>query len=208
MKIKLVAIFMLSSVLAFSQASKKVNKKPVLAENKAVKIDNVEDKVAPTDVVEQTVANQEIVEISDYQLIAKKVLEKKGFIKNRNSSYVRGIEGYVKGTYVGQGKLYILLELANRTNINYDIESASFITNPIEKKNRQIEMEEKIFTPVYSTQPETLSKKSSKKVVYVFDKFNISDSKTLLFIMSEIDGERTLTLEIKPKFIIEADYIK
>ncbi|AZI21495.1 DUF4138 domain-containing protein (plasmid) [Chryseobacterium taklimakanense] len=135
-------------------------------------------------------------------------MEKGGWIKNRNSALVRGIEGFVKGVYVGNGKLFVLLEIANRTNINYDVESVSFITSPIQTGRRQLETEEKIFVPIWSNQPENFSKKSSKKLVYVFDKFNISDNKTMLFIMNEIDGERTLTLEIKPKYIINADAIR
>ncbi|HAV02477.1 MAG TPA: hypothetical protein DCW95_04660, partial [Chryseobacterium sp.] len=116
--------------------------------------------------------------------------------------------GYVKGVYVGEGKLYVLIEIANRTNINYDVESISFITSPVQVKNRQIEAEEKVFTPIYAIQPENIAKKSSQRLVYVFDKFTIADNKNLLFIMTEIDGERTLSLDIKPKYIVGAEYVK
>lgn len=216
MKKIIVAILLSFSVLGFAQKTKKktYKKKPVkktyvkkAAAPKVQKEEVKEEQIISTEVI----APVEVIPIEqtpDYEIIANKILQKNGSIKNRNSAYVRGIEGFVKGIYVQSGKLYVLLEIANRTNINYDVESASFITSPIQKKNRQIEIEEKVYTPVYSNQPEAFTKKSTKKVVYVFDKFNISDNKTLLFIMSEIDGERTLTLEIKPKFIIEADYIK
>ncbi len=216
MKKIIIAILLSFSVLGFAQKTKKktYKKKPVkktyakkAAAPKVQKEEVKEEQIISTEVI----APVEVIAIEqtpDYEIIANKILQKNGSIKNRNSAYVRGIEGFVKGIYVQSGKLYVLLEIANRTNINYDVESASFITSPIQKKNRQIEIEEKVYTPVYSNQPEAFTKKSTKKVVYVFDKFNISDNKTLLFIMSEIDGERTLTLEIKPKFIIEADYIK
>ena len=216
MKKIIIAILLSFSVLGFAQKTKKktYKKKPVkktyakkAAAPKVQKEEVKEEQIISTEVI----APVEVIPIEqtpDYEIIANKILQKNGSIKNRNSAYVRGIEGFVKGIYVQSGKLYVLLEIANRTNINYDVESASFITSPIQKKNRQIEIEEKVYTPVYSNQPEAFTKKSTKKVVYVFDKFNISDNKTLLFIMSEIDGERTLTLEIKPKFIIEADYIK
>ena len=109
-------------------------------------------------------------------------MKKSGWIKNRNSFYVRGIEGFVKGVYSGSGKLYVLIELANRTNISYDIESAVFITAPTKKANKEIEQEEKVFQPIWSNQPEALQKKETKKLVYAFDKFTIADNKKLLFI--------------------------
>lgn len=135
-------------------------------------------------------------------------MKKSGWIKNRNSFYVRGIEGFVKGVYSGSGKVYVLIELANRTNISYDIESAVFITAPTKKADKEIEQEEKVFQPIWTNQPVTLQKKETKKLVYAFDKFTIADNKKLLFVMNEVDGERTLTLEIKPDYIINAEFIK
>ena len=95
---------------------------------------------------------------------------------------VRGIEGFVKGVYVGNGKLYVLLEIANRTNINYDVESVSFITSPIQTGRRQLETEEKIFVPIWSNQPENFSKKSSKKLFFYFSRRIIKSSNKKLFI--------------------------
>lgn len=228
MKKNLLLTFLLFGFLGFAQQTeKKTYKKPVKksttvkkkttvkkpiavveAESKLEEVKPIaeEKKEVVAEVVQQPLA-QEVVK-EDYEITAERVLKKGGWIKNRNSALVRGIEGFVKGVYVGNGKLYVLLEIANRTNINYDVESVSFITSPIQTGRRQLETEEKIFVPIWSNQPENFSKKSSKKLVYVFDKFNISDDKTMLFIMNEIDGERTLTLEIKPKYIINADAIR
>jgi hypothetical protein len=228
MKKKLLLAFLLFGFLGFAQQTKKKTykkpvkksttvkkkttvKKPIAVVEAESKLEEVkpiaeEKKEVVAEVVQQPLA-QEVVK-EDYEITAERVLKKGGWIKNRNSALVRGIEGFVKGVYVGNGKLYVLLEIANRTNINYDVESVSFITSPIQTGRRQLETEEKIFVPIWSNQPENFSKKSSKKLVYVFEKFNISDNKTMLFIMNEIDGERTLTLEIKPKYIINADAIR
>ena len=209
--------FALFGFLGFSQTKKKTVKKPVkktYVKKKTTVKPIIETKeVAPfeevTKIVEITTPIADTISRKeDYEITAERVLKKNGSINNRNSAYVRGIEGFVKDVYVGKGKIYVLLEIKNKTNFRYDIESVSFITSPIQKGNRQIEVEEKIFSPIWTNQPEGIEKKSTQKLVYVFDKFNISDNKTLLFIMNEIDGERTLTLEIKPKYIIEADYIK
>lgn len=200
---------MLLSILSYSQQTKrKAPKKPAqktvqkssdLAEHPGIPTEEVKDEAADMAVVAQE---------TKYEDVAQRLLKKSGWIRNRNSAVVRGIEGYVKGVYVGEGKLYVLIEIANRTNINYDVESISFITSPIQVRNRQIEAEEKVFTPIYSIQPESIAKKSSQRLVYVFDKFTIADNKNLLFIMTEMDGERTLSLDIKPKYIVGAEYVK
>ncbi len=206
MKKNLLLAFLLFGFLGFAQQTKKKTYKKPVKKLEEVKPIAEEKKEVVAEVVQQPLA-QEVVK-EDYEITAERVLKKKGWIKNRNSALVRGIEGFVKGVYVGKGKLYVLLEIANRTNINYDVESVSFITSPILTGRRQLETEEKIFVPIWSNQPENFSKKSSTKLVYVFEEFNISDNKTMLFIMNEIDGERTLTLEIKPKYIINADAIR
>lgn len=216
MKRNLLAVFLLVGFLGFAQqAKKKTYKKPVKKVNVKKKAATPKPAAVveaepeePTIVAVEAEPAEQIVVQEDYELTAQRVLKKSGWIKNRNSALVRGIEGFVKGVYVGNGKIYVLLEIANRTNINYDIESISFITNPYQSGTRQLETEEKIFAPVWSNQPETFAKKSTQKLVYVFDKFTISDNKTLLCIINEIDGERTLTLEIKPKYITNADYIR
>lgn len=211
MKKQLILICMVLSVLSYAQQSKRtVYKKPVkkTIKKSAPKSNSTSIAVVPEQEAETTPAVPEIVEPPKHEATAQRLRSKAGWIKNRNSSVVRGIEGYVKGVYVGEGKVYVLIEVANRTNINYDVESVSFITSPIQVKNRQIEAEEKVFTPVYAIQPESIAKKSNQKLVYVFDKFTIADNKNLMFIMTEVDGERTLSLDIKPKYIVGAEYVK
>lgn len=223
MKKNLIAVFLLIGFLGFSQTTKKKTyKKPfkkTYAKKKTVTKKVPVAKVEPIAVVETPVVVVEEIkptvvetpvapEKEDFEITAQKILKKKGYLNNRNSAYVRGIEGFVKGIYSANGKIFILLDLANRTNINYDIESASFITSPNKKGDKSLELEEKTYLPIWSNQPEALTKKQTQKVVYVFDKFTISDKKDLLFVMNEIDGERTLTLNIKSEFIINADYIK
>lgn len=214
---KSLVVFMLMGFIGFSQATKKKVYKKKIAKKTYVKkaipqksttangsnveaAEAVEINTIPIDTVETV---KEIM-TPDYEIMAGKVAKMKGYINNRNSAEVRGVEGFVKGVYSGNGKIYILLEIDNRSNINYDIESSIFITTPIEKKGRILDTEEKNFFPIYTNQPETINKKSKQKLVYVFDKFTISENKTLNFVLSEIEGEREIKLEIKPKYILEA----
>ena len=193
----------------YKKPIKKSVKKPVPATSKKVAAAVVAEAPVQQSIEKVAEKNEHEVETPEqYEIIAQKIIKKNGWIKNRNSAFVRGIEGFVKGVYVGDGKVYVLIEVANRTNINYDIESISFITSPVQVKDRQIEAEEKIFSPIYAIQTESIAKKSREKLLFVFDKFTISDNKNLLFIMSEIDGERTISLDIKPKYIVGAEYVK
>lgn len=218
-----ISIFIVGSVLCYSQTTKKKSyKKPVKktyvkkkATSKPVatavidapKQEEVKAEVItePAVVEEPTVAV--VAEKSDYEKTAEKLLKQKGWINNRNSYLVRGVEGFVKGVYSGNGKIFVMLEVSNRSNINYDIQNISFITSPIKKKGIDFDTEEKIFLPIWSNQPEFIGKKAKQKLVFVFDKFTIGENKTLNAVINENEGERNLKLEIKPAFVLEAEYI-
>ena len=218
-----ISIFIVGSLLCYSQTTKKKSyKKPVkktyvkkkaaskpvaatvadAAEPEEVKAEVITE---PAVVVEPTVAV--VAEKTDYEKTAEKLLKQKGWINNRNSYLVRGVEGFVKGVYSGNGKIFVMLEVSNRSNINFDIQNISFITSPIKKKGIDFDTEEKIFLPIWSNQPDFIGKKSKQKLVFVFDKFTIGENKTLNAVINENEGERNLKLEIKPAYILEAEYI-
>ncbi len=218
-----ISILIVGSVLCYSQTTKKKNyKKPVkktYVKKKATPktvatavVDAPKKEVVKAEVVIEPAVVQEptvtvVAEKSDYEKTAEKLLKQKGWINNRNSYLVRGVEGFVKGVYSGNGKIFVMLEVSNRSNINYDIQNISFITSPIKKKGVDFDTEEKIFLPIWSNQPEFIGKKAKQKLVFVFDKFTIGENKTLNAVINENEGERNLKLEIKPAYILEAEYI-
>lgn len=221
-----ITLFLLGSFLGYAQHTKKKGyKKPVKktyvkkkATTKPVSTATITEAVPtqevkpteplPTAVVEETPKVEAVpAEKADYEKTAEKILKQKGWINNRNSALVRGVEGFVKGVYSANGKIFVMLEVSNRSNINYDIQNISFITSPSKKKNKGIDTEEKLFIPIWSNQPETLNKKVTQKMVFVFDKFTIAENKTLNAVINESEGERNLTLEVKPTYILGAEYI-
>lgn len=218
-----ISIFIVGSVLCYSQTTKKKNyKKPVkktYVKKKApakpvstVVIDAPKQEEVKAEVVTESAVVEVptvavVAEKSDYEKTAEKLLKQKGWINNRNSFLMRGVEGFVKGVYSGNGKIFVMLEVSNRSNINYDIQNISFITSPIKKKGVDFDTEEKIFLPIWSNQPEFIGKKAKQKLVFVFDKFTIGENKTLNAVINENEGERNLKLEIKPAYILEAEYI-
>lgn len=219
-----ISIFIVGSVLCYSQTTKKKSyKKPVkktyvkkkattkpaavaVADSAELQEVKAEAITEPGEVAEPTVAVA-TTEKTDYEKTAEKLLKQKGWINNRNSFLVRGVEGFVKGVYSGNGKIFVMLEVSNRSNINYDIQNISFITSPIKKKGIDFDTEEKIFLPIWSNQPDFIGKKSKQKLVFVFDKFTIGENKTLNAVINENEGERNLKLEIKPAYILSAEYI-
>lgn len=217
-----ISILIVGSVLCYSQTTKKksykkpvkkvyvkkkATSKPVEAVTDSAGLNEVKAEAItePGEVAEPTVAV--VAEKSDYEKTAEKLLKQKGWINNRNSYLVRGVEGFVKGVYSGNGKIFIMLEVSNRSNINYDIQNISFITSPIKKKGIDFDTEEKIFLPIWSNQPDFIGKKSKQKLVFVFDKFTIGENKMLNAVINENEGERNLKLEIKPAYILSAEYI-
>jgi len=218
-----ISIFIVGSVLCYSQTTKKKNyKKPVkktYVKKKATPkpvatavVDSRKQEEVKAEVITEPAVVEEptvavVAEKSDYEKTAEKLLKQKGWINNRNSYLVRGVEGFVKGVYSGNGKIFVMLEVSNRSNINYDIQNISFITSPIKKKGVDFDTEEKIFLPIWSNQPEFIGKKAKQKLVFVFDKFTIGENKTLNAVVNENEGERNLKLEIKPAYILEAEYI-
>ncbi|AZB02428.1 DUF4138 domain-containing protein (plasmid) [Chryseobacterium joostei] len=224
------SIFLVASVLCFAQQKKKNTHKKSVKKSSVIKkkVNETPAAIVAAEPKEQTEAppaevlpaveekkNLVVEESPVYEKTAQKILKKKGWINNRNSALLRGIEGFVKGVYSANGKIFIMLEIANRSNINYDLQSISFITSPIdEKKNKKgikseqdFDTQEKIFLPIWTNQPETISKKTKQKIVYVFDKFTINENKKLNAVLSENEGERNITLEIKPSYILGAEYV-
>lgn len=220
-----ISIFLVGSILCYSQHTKKrIYKKPVkktsvkkktatsvtatiaVPAEEPKQVEEVKPQILQEPVKEEPKIPA-ITEKPEYEKTAEKLIKKKGWINNRNSALMRGVEGFVKGVYSANGKIFVMLEISNRSNINYDIQNISFITSPIKKKGVDFDTEEKIFLPIFSNQPETISKKTTQKLVFVFDKFTINENKTLYAIVDENEGERSLKLEVKPTYILSAEYV-
>lgn len=224
------SVFLMASLLCFAQQKKKNTHKKTVKKSSVIKKKTATDPAISTVVAAEPKEEKEVLpaealpvveekpvveETPAYEKTAQRILKKKGWINNRNSALVRGIEGFVKGVYSANGKIFVLLEIANRSNINYDLQSISFITSPIKEKKpkngfqpeQNFDTQEKIFLPIWSNQPETIAKKVTQKMIFVFDKFTINENKRLNVVLSENEGERTITLEIKPSYILGAEYI-
>lgn len=148
-------------------------------------------------------------ELTVIKSIDEKVLDKSGYLSNRNTAEYRKIELSIGGIYVNSGKLYFLLEVRNRSNIKYNVSKLAFITSSIKKSKKQIDAEEQEFEPLYFYPELTEIKPKSKvKVVAVFNKFTLNSDKEMEISLSEQDGERVVRLYIDTETIGNAEDIK
>lgn len=219
MKKILICGFVLVGVLGYSQQKKKTyKKKSVKKITKIVKKtaeptvttsykDVEEEKKEIIPVVSESKKEEIQKEENFTQKIIQKLSQRNGWIKNRNFISVRGVEAFIKGIYVHKDKIFIMVDVYNRTNIDYDIESVSFITSPVNNKTKHIMQEEKIYIPVDDNQPEKFIKKSKHKLIYAFDKFTISDNTNLMILIDEQNGDRSISLPIKASYFTNSEYI-
>ncbi|MDV4099081.1 hypothetical protein CMT22_17805 [Elizabethkingia anophelis] len=213
MKKLFIASFLAVGIFASAQQKKKkkVYHKPykttTVQKNTVQEVKPIKDSIISPSVIETLNVKEEPKEEA-YLNSVKKLEKKRGWVSNRNSYVSRGVWGYMKGVYSGNNKMYVMIELENKTNINYDVETITFITKVTDNSEKDLKNEDKVLTPIWQTEFETLSKKSKQKLIFVFDKFTLAENKDLIFVMDEKDGERTLRIPIAAKYVNGAEYIK
>lgn len=207
-KFFILAMFMGISLPLFAQKKKQTTKKKVVAKPKIVKKAPAPEKEETINFTEVQNENTTAPMEDEVEKIGKAVEKKSGYIRNRNSVYSKGILAFIKGVYVSKKHIYFLFEVKNKSNIDYDIEGTFFNTNSVKRRNENLELDEKLFIPVWDNGVKNFKTKSWTKVVYAFDKFTINDNKVLNFIIREENGEREINLAIKPEMIINAEFIR
>ncbi len=101
--------------------------------------------------------------------------------------------------------LYFTLLLKNNSSLDYDINYLNFYLNSQNKK-RTTTSQSIIYKHKFSYMlPKKIEAGEVKQVVFVFDKFSINEKKILVVELSEINGEREVTLEIPNIFINNAN---
>ena len=148
-------------------------------------------------------------ELTAPKSIDEKVLDKSGYLSNRNVAEYRKVELSINGVYINNGKLYFLMQVRNRSNIRYNVNKLSFATASIKKAKKQIDAEEQEFEPLYFY-PEFTEIKPKEKVkfVAVFNKFTLNSDKEMEITLTEQDGERVVRLLIDTETISNAENIK
>lgn len=187
MKRKFVLVLMLFSLLALGQQNEK-------------------------EIISEATDAQETQETPQYVRTAENLMKRNGGINNRNSVTNRKVDAYIKGVFASKDKIYFLVDFNNRSNIPYEFESVIFNSPIPDMKAKNVrgmtDVEEIIYTPIWDNRPEIVDRKSKVRMVFVFDRFTVSSSRDLKLMFTEVDGERTLDLTIRNKFLTQANYVK
>lgn len=110
----------------------------------------------------------------------------------------------VKGIYIKDNVMFFHLNMANKSNIKYDVEFLRFYIRDKSTVKRTASQELNL-KPIYvHGNPSPISGRSTVQVVYAFEKFTIPEAKNLNIELFEKNGGRNLMLSLKNKTIVNA----
>lgn len=108
------------------------------------------------------------------------------------------------GIYIESDIIFYRVHLANKSNINYDVEFMRFYVEDKQKVKRTASQEVEI-TPVHIAGDVTsIPGNTARDVVFALEKFTIPDAKRLVLELFEKNGGRHLKLYIRNRTIVRA----
>lgn len=135
-----------------------------------------------------------------YQKFSSYLLESKkcsGRIKKGNQEIILNVEDIV----FNDEELYFVIQIQNRSTLDYDINFLEFSIESKQKgkrKSLQRLYQEPIFT---KNLPSKIVKGQSVRLVYVMTKFSLSSHRRAVLELNEKDGERNIKLKISHRYI-------
>ena len=118
-----------------------------------------------------------------------------------------GIQFILKGIYIHNGKYYFHTELANRTNVPFQIDFINF--KIVDKRiAKRTVIQERPMIPLRTYKPlGEIDGKTAEQNVFLLDQFSIADDKMLLIEIFEKNGGRKQTLQVENSDLIKARLI-
>ena len=115
-----------------------------------------------------------------------------------------GIRLQLNGLFIHDNIIYFRLNIANETNINYDIDQLRLYVRDQKKAKRTATQEIEI-NPLYLKGDTAVIVGQTERVfVYALPKFTIPDKKYLVIELTEKNGGRYLQLHLKNNTIVKA----
>ena len=129
--------------------------------------------------------------------------QKKNYIKHIGSENT-GIQWLLKGIYVHNSKLYVDVQLSNRSNLPFEVDFITF--KIIDKKTTKKSIVQEVpVEPLRVYQPISLLKAHKEaRSVYMLDQLTLSDDKVLRVEIFEKNGSRYQSFLITNEEIIAA----
>ena len=118
-----------------------------------------------------------------------------------------GIQFLLKGIYIHNGKYYFHTELANRSNVPFQIDFINFKVMDKKIAKRTV-VQERAMMPLRTYKPlDEIGGKMTEQNVFLLNQFTIADDKVLLIEIFEKNGGRNQTLQIENSDLIKARLI-
>lgn len=184
--------YFISNTMAVGNEKGSFIKKP----EKEKKDNNVISAVSVNDYEEDT-ANDSI---ANYKKICRKEIEKEPFY-NRIYGAKDNIMVKLKSISYINNDLYFTLILTNNSPLDYDINYLNFYINSKNKSRKTTSQTINYKYKFAYNVPQKLFAGKNSEAVFVYNKFSINENKILLIEMAEVNGERTVLLEIPNSFI-------
>lgn len=157
----------------------------------------IEEKKNSTCILSETFNE---AEVQKYAKLASVSKEKINSVKDKRF----GIRLQLNGLFIHDNIMYFRLNIANETNINYDIDQLRFYIRDQKKAKRTATQEIEI-NPLYVKGDTAVIVGQTERVfVYAVPKFTIPDKKYLVIELMEKNGGRHLKIKVHNKTIVQA----
>ncbi|MGB5270498.1 DUF4138 domain-containing protein [Eudoraea sp.] len=132
---------------------------------------------------------------SNYQKLCAQLLK-----NQRNYTQIKqnkGIKVSMTKSIYHDKEVYVVFEISNNSNIDFDINTLWMIkTNGIKK--RRTSYQEFVLSPIFRYNvPKTVPKGSKIQFVYVYSKFTLGKHDNLILKLDELNGSRDVVFEMK-----------
>jgi conjugative transposon TraN protein len=154
------------------------------------------------------------VEIKFKERLNVKEFQRKSdrILRGRKHSAVENVSKYkikfsLNGIYIDDDVIFYQVQIKNKSNINYDIQSLRFFIRDKQKLKRTASQEDELFPLYVKDKISKINGRASASIVYALQKFTIPNAETLDIELFEKNGGRNLRLRIDNQAIVKAEWL-
>lgn len=115
-----------------------------------------------------------------------------------------GVEGEVRGIYVHNDVIYLHVQIANNSNISFEVDYRRFVVAD-RKAAKRTAQQQRIIEPLrVCNDPSIVRGHQRQRIVFALPKLTLEEDKMLLLEIAEKDGARHQCLEISSKELLGA----
>lgn len=115
-----------------------------------------------------------------------------------------GVEVEVRGIYVHNDVIYLHVQIANNTNISFEVDCRRFVVAD-RKAAKRTAQQQRIIEPLrVCNDPSIVRGHQRQRIVFALPKLTLEEEKILLLEIAEKDGARHQCLEISSKELLGA----